>query len=142
MQLITLFPLYHRGEERIAIRFSPSPVLEGIIKKAPMVRWSRTHNCWYIPCRKDSYKALLDNIGREGCIDNNLLKSYLEQRKALVCSSEVSLSKATATLMIHHPLNKTNLEAFSNYKHLLILKGYSPATQKTYCNAFLFLLGY
>jgi len=38
--------------------------------------------------------------------------------------------------LLQHPLNQTNLQAFTRFQTLLQLKGYSQSTQKTYCCEF------
>ncbi|WP_279298793.1 tyrosine-type recombinase/integrase [Paraflavisolibacter caeni] len=43
-------------------------------------------------------------------------------------------------MLLQFPLNKDNLQAFTQYQELLQLKGYSPQTLKTYCNEFHLLL--
>ncbi len=68
------------------------------------------------------------------------MSTYLEQLRAIVPFSGQVISKATAMLLICYPLNSSNLKAFSDYRNMLILKGYSPNTMRTYCNAFLHLL--
>ncbi len=140
MNVITLKPLHHRGQESIAVHYAPSTVFDNIVKRVPKARWSQTHRCWYIPCKKELYEQLVTLVGTTAAIDHSALKNYLEQRRAIVPKQEQAISKATATLLTYYPLNSANLKAYSDYRNLLVLKGYSPNTIRTYCNAFHYLL--
>ncbi|MEP6596276.1 MAG: hypothetical protein ABJA71_10035 [Ginsengibacter sp.] len=46
MEQVELKPLYHRGQESIGIYFENHPLLNGIIKRLPNVKWSQTNKCW------------------------------------------------------------------------------------------------
>ena len=53
---------------------------------------------------------------------------------------ESGLSKERALILLQHPLNAENLQAFKDLQALLHLKGYSPNTFRVYCNEFHCLL--
>ena len=140
MNTIILKPLFHRNQESIAICFHRNLLLNNIVKKSGEVRWSRTHGCWYIPFERKYYNPLMQAIGSAALVDNSALKAYLMQRRALVPVTGKPIAKATVTIITTHPLHKHNLEAFTSYRNLLLLKAYSANTIRNYCNAFHHLL--
>lgn len=139
--IIKLEPLYHRGKENIAVRFTHHREIENIVRQIKGARWSRTHRCWHLPFTKASYTALEQKTRSGFSIDAGLLKKYLAQRKSVQpLVKAASLSKQRALMLLHHPLNAENLKAFEDYQALLQLKGYSPNTFRVYCNEFHCLL--
>ncbi len=86
------------------------------------------------------YDALIQSIGNDVQIENKELKQYLQQRKAVVLEPGQPLTLATAKMIAAYPLNENNAKALTDYRNLLLLKGYSPMTIHTYCNAFHHLL--
>lgn len=142
---ILLKPLHHRGKENIALYFTYNKGLSDNIKKLKDVRWSRTHNCWYLPLSKDHYGLLKSALKDKVTLDTTTLRQYLEGRKALIpvtkgTAGSARITKARAELLLLHPLCKENVSAFNRFKQLLELKGYSPHTIRTYCTEFHFLL--
>jgi integrase/recombinase XerD len=141
METVTLKAFFHRNEECIGIYFEKSTILNNVVKKIPKVKWSQTTNCWYIPCRKESYIQLSTALKDKAELQYAELKAYLQQRKALALpehKNSITLNKASMILM--HPLSDENLLALDSYKKLLLLKAYSPNTIRNYCNAFHHLL--
>lgn len=139
--IIQLEPLYHRGQENIAVRFAHTKEIENIVRQIKGARFSRTHNCWYLPLSKESYEALKAQVKDRAILNAKPLKQYLEQRKSVRPSvKNDALSKQRALLLLQHPLNHQNLQAFKALQTMLQLKGYSQSTQKTYSNEFHCLL--
>lgn len=138
--IIKLEPLYHRGKENIAVRFSCNKEIEQIVRQMKGASFSRTHHCWYLPFSKDSYNVLRLKTKDILAIDATLLKKYLEQRKSLPTLEQRKISKQRALLLRQHPLNTQNLQAFKAFHALLQLKGYSPNTIRSYANEFHCLL--
>ena len=56
------------------------------------------------------------------------------------CVRKKALSKARALIISKYSLSRENIEAFQKYQELLVLKGYSERTFKTYTNEFHCLL--
>jgi len=138
---ITLKPLYHRGTENIAVCFTPDQVIEQQVRQVSGARWSRTHQCWYVPLSKESYAALKVQIKGRADLNTKLLKQYLEQRKSVhPFVKNDALSKQRALLLLQHPLNPQTLQAFKAFQAMLQLKGYSVNTFRVYCNEFHCLL--
>ena len=54
---ISLYKLTHRAQVHIGLRFSYSAAIVQKIKQIEGRRYSKTHNCWYLPYTTDSYAA-------------------------------------------------------------------------------------
>ncbi len=140
MITVILTPLFHRSQESIAIRFPFNAAISNLVKMVPDAKWSRTHGCWYIPLDKEHHRRLVSAVGKEAVVEQEELKRYLQQRKAIVTQPDKPLTKATVSLIVAYPLNDENTEALKRYKEMLLLKAYSPRTIHTYCNTFHHLL--
>ncbi|MCU7552910.1 hypothetical protein OCK74_27570 [Chitinophagaceae bacterium LB-8] len=137
MITLTITPLHIRGQEAMGI---PSPLdqeLEYAIRKIKGIKWSGAHHQWYLPLNKEQYLILKETLRDKAQLDSSILRQYLEQKKSVqpLLKTE-KISKQRAELLLQFPLNKDNLQAFTQYQELLQLKGYSPQTQKTYCDEF------
>ncbi|MCU7552844.1 site-specific integrase [Chitinophagaceae bacterium LB-8] len=141
MLTLTIAPLHIRGQEAMGI---PQPLdknLEYAIRKIKGIKWSGTHKLWYVPLNKEQYHQLRETLKDKVQLDSTLLKQYLEQRKSVQpLMKSKRINRTRAEMLLLHPLNKDNLEAFTQYQELLQLKGYSPQTLKTYCSEFHLLL--
>src|SRR5437870_2089948 len=81
---ITFKPLYHRGEENIAILFENYPSLNAIIKTIPGAKWTQRNRCWYVPMNEESYLFARRVLKGHGTIEITELRGYLEKRKQRV----------------------------------------------------------
>jgi site-specific recombinase XerD len=135
MLSVSLQPLYHRGKENIAIRFSYNKELSDRVKTVKDARWTRTHRCWYVPLTQEHYTLLKDAVSSAALVDYTVLKNYLEQRKAVqpLQESREKLSHKRSYLLQEFPLSKENLEAFRRFQQTIQLKAYSKSTFRTYC---------
>lgn len=141
LSIINLKPLYHRGKENIAVLFPQNNKIESAVRQVKDARYSSTHHCWYLPFSKESYSAFKNKLAGKATIDTSALKAYLEQRKSVQpLLKNNAASKQRAQLLLSHPLNEVNLQAFKDFQALLQLKGYSPSTLKVYSNEFHCLL--
>jgi integrase/recombinase XerD len=157
--LITLKPLFHRGQEYIGIYFEKNAVIQSAIQKHAFCKWSKTNGCWYLPCTGENYLLLKTALENKAELEISELKKFLlEKRKA---NAEPSLSNnnkiivrvkkeenaLTATSFqkvgnlqkpatSHYKLSKENGEAMQEFKRQLVLKGYSQSTLRTYENEF------
>ena len=136
MQTLVLEPFFHRGEECIAVKFTPTAPLNKLIKSLRGARWSRTHNCWYIACTRDACAKLLKAIEGHAIANLDQLKIYLQQRKAVLPPVPQRMPAQTAKMIMEYPLNTENLLALTAFRNRLVLKGYSPNTIRNYCNEF------
>lgn len=134
---VRLQPFHYRGGEVIGFDLLLDNELEKEIRKLRGIKWCGERKMWYIPLNKESYEKAKDYFKDKLCFDAALLRRYLEQRKTVKPLVQLpTVSKARAKLLIDFPLGKENLKAFEQYQSLLKLKGYSPRTFETYCNAF------
>jgi integrase/recombinase XerD len=149
MQTVTLKALLHRNLECIGIYFAKGKLLEGIIRKQPCVKWSKTNTCWYIPLTKEGYDLLIEALKEKAIINNELLKAYLQKKKKITTTlsqeKQIENKKATAftktvALSTAWQLSDANTEALEKFIQQLQLKAYSPSTIKTYRNEFMQLL--
>ncbi len=140
MQTITLQPFLHHKEERIGIYFTYSKAVNDIVKKAGNAKWSSTQKCWHVPCTKEAYINLSNELRGKAVLETGALKTYLQQRKALIPPKRETVKQQTANMMLNHPLSVENLRAMTAYKNMLVLKAYSPNTIRNYCNEFHHLL--
>ena len=140
MQSLILKPLFHRNQESIAVCFTHNVVLNDIVKKINKAKWSRTHNCWYIPLEKKYYEQLVAATKDTAIIDKGALQAYLRQRRAVVANTKGIIHRSSVKLIVNYPLTDVNVKALTEYRKLLLLKAYSPNTIRSYCNAFHHLL--
>src|SRR5687767_12156555 len=143
MDTVCLKPLYHRGQESIAINFKHDASLNLIIRKLPAIKWSQTNKCWYLPLNPVSYKQLCEALKGKSLLDNTALKTYLEKRKQIAATTPERSKKTVSKAVIHSPvwkLNKENCAALEKFIEQLKLKAYSTSTIRTYRNEFLQLL--
>jgi integrase/recombinase XerD len=138
-ELIDLRPVFHGNGEQIAI-VCENPNLLSIARQIEGIKWSRTHSAWYLPLEKKSYEILLAAFKEVAVIEINALKQYLEHRKAYLMPGKEKLTKAQVERILQSPLSPENTKAFENYKNMLVLKGYSPNTLRTYTTEFFYLL--
>ncbi|MBX2940018.1 MAG: site-specific integrase [Ferruginibacter sp.] len=136
MVQVTLKPMHHRGKEIIGIEMPPIRELTDLIQKIDKCKWSRTFHCWYIPCTRVYFEKVKTVLA--GLVEMNIeeLRSYLHNRQALVPVHQQVISRGTHVMIRDHLLSDENAEAIRLMRDLLVMKGYSANTRKTYCNEF------
>jgi len=140
METVTLLPLFHRKQECIAIYFRFTVVLQDIVRKVTDAKWSSTYKCWYIPCTCHHYDRLKTALKNKAILYTGVLRTYLEQRKAMLPPESICVKAPTYELITKHPLCDENVKALQSMRNILVLKGYSPNTMRVYCNEFHHLL--
>lgn len=139
MSALILKPIYHDGEERIGL-FSSDPSLKHQIKTISGTKWSSAVHCWHLPMTARAFQLVKEKLPSIK-LEYSELGFYLRQRKPLqLLNEKEALSKARFQSICSHPLSEQNLSAFQAFHNLLILKGYSPRTIKTYGGEFYFML--
>ncbi len=140
MRTITLRPVHHKGEDRIALYFPGEKDLTEKVKRVKHARWSGTYHCWHIPCTREAYEELKGYIGDSALLDSEELRRYLQQKKVLVPATVEQPHYTQSKMMLAHPLSEPNLSALAQFRDMLHLKGYSANTIRNYCNEFHHLL--
>ena len=102
-----------------------------------------------MPLQRQACLQLYDKVHAHCSIDAAALHTYLQQRKVVAMPVNDEhlaptlvrpVQRLTAKMMLQHPLSEANLQALYEFKKLLVLKGYSPNTYRTYFNEFHLLL--
>ncbi len=156
MEIVTLKPLQHNGEENIGMYFPDMAELNKAVRKIKKARWTRTHKCWYVSLNKLKYDEILLAFKGLANIEHIELKQYLFAKKkedpvhsspsgkkeSTVSPVELSVSITTTQRPLTkltvinkggkiHPVNAHVLPAM---EQRLKLKAYSASTIKTYLN--------
>lgn len=139
MAIVTLKPLFHRGQECIGIYFEKNYSLQKIIRTLKGIKWSQTNKCWYMSCLREHFENLKKILPANSILETKELKTYLEQRKTIADPSK-PLKAISYQIITTHILSDENLKAFEAMKNILVLKGYSRNTMRIYCNEFHHLL--
>lgn len=134
--------MLHRNTECIAMFFIADKNLNAIVKRLMHVKWSRQHNCWYLPLSKASYQEIVKAFATVANIDNALLKQHLikvkQAQPTLVLTNELRTKPLATTTAFS--LSEVNTKALQQLVEHLQLKSYSESTINTYRNEFLQLL--
>lgn len=148
---VQLTGLLHKDEHRIGINFAREARMNHLLKQAGAA-WSQTHKCWHVPLRKESYEKIMAVLQPLASIDRSQLDHYLASIKrsdgqSKLTQAQESIETKQATVKETPAVGKlcaANQTALDNTRQALILKGYSPSTQRTYLNelqAFFAVLG-
>ncbi|MBY0349070.1 MAG: site-specific integrase [Hydrotalea flava] len=137
MQIIVLKILEHRNAECIGIYFKVDTRLNGIVKKIPGIKWSRTHTCWYLPLNRNNYQLIMDTLSCHASINNAALKKYIiEKKETGNTTMQPAANKPKITSQATSIISNENNKAMAMLVQQLTLKAYSPSTIKTYRNEF------
>ncbi|HVM88561.1 MAG TPA: site-specific integrase [Puia sp.] len=143
MRTITLTPMLHGGEERLAINFQYDHRLNHVIKKLPAVKWSQTYKSWHLPLTRQAYSQLQSALKENATLDTGQLKTYLQKKKEVGIVNTVTQNHAAVEIpaaTTAWKLSKENLAALKELVEELKLKAYSTSTIRTYRNEFMQLL--
>jgi integrase/recombinase XerD len=147
---VGLSGMVHRGAHRVGLYFKQNAVLLGIIRPLG-IRWSSTHRCWYGPLTTVWIARLEALLQDAATIDRRGLDAFLAGAAIDAAAAEalkqlqerVVVEKLPARVPVHAftritapVVAKVNAPALRDMEQLLILKGYSPSTKKTYYNEF------
>lgn len=127
MQTIILFPLQHRNEKQIGIRFSHNLNIKFHLKKLSEVRWSQTHRTYYLKYTNPNKQLLLEHLQLLNCIID--YKAFLNS-----VSNKYSLQLPGIGDCYGAELKR--------FKRWLTQKRLSPNTIKTYVEVTTFFLRY
>lgn len=145
MQTVVLKSLQHQGKECIGIFFETNSKLNGAIRKNAGARWSKTHQCWWLPLSKENYNKLFFALKGLASIEQSALHQYLAERKKqypLPGSLPVKWPQGNikdvagqrVTVYREEKISVVNKHVLPAMEQYLKLKAYSPSTAKTYLN--------
>jgi len=146
MQKVLLKPLYHREQELIGIYYSPSNIINGLLKLKAGARWTQTHKCWYVPLNKAAYNKVWFALEGKAELEIQELLQYLEEKK----KTDGAFPQEPDLLPVKEPeiispeefkqpvaaglVQEVNNGVLPYLKQELLLRGYSPSTIRTYMN--------
>ena len=97
--MITISPFIHRGEKKIRIDFERNSGVYAAIRKLPEVKYTKTHQCWYIPYTNEAYTAFISSgIPKNIYASRNQINPDVTQQESSSSNhqnSEVSEKKET-----------------------------------------------
>lgn len=128
--------IFHRNSERILPEFTRHQALETLIRQVPGSRFSKTYKGFHFPCNRDAYTKFKTLVQDLAIIDEESLRIYLQNRRAVVLSPEGKVRSQTFAVITENPLSEENAYALESMKNILILKGYSQNTIRVYCQEF------
>jgi site-specific recombinase XerD len=150
METVVLRPIYHHGQDCIGIYFNNLPALNQAVRQVNDCRWTKTFKCWYTPLNKLNYQSITRAFEGLATTDNTVLKTYLIQKKAVAPDSSAAKKTTAATtagsnqkqakkandkpvsVKAAGSIHAINRHILPKMAELIILKGYSDKTKKTY----------
>lgn len=145
--IVSLCPLFYRGQESIAIQCTLSRELETIIRQIKGIKWSQSHRCWYLPFTQAAQKLVKESLVEMAVIDDTMLIQYCKKKEQVTTTRLASFStganiktSGNITRSADWKLCSENIAALQRFIEQLKLKAYSASTLKTYRNEFLQLL--
>ena len=136
MESIVVEVMHYKGQARIAIGMPFNNRLNTIVGKIAGARWSRSLRKWHLPDDNNLLKQLLKQLSTHALIDVSALRQFIESRSDQ--PSQTAIVKLEREKVFIEPVSIRfrfsieNQMAFESYCELLIIKGYSPKTIKTY----------
>jgi len=129
MTTITLYTIYHKNQRQIAVKFPYSLEIRDFIKSLHNVKWSKTHNTFYILENSTNKRFLFDMFRQKNWyVDYSALK----KEKDPTLNKNIQLPSLTEQ-------QKTNL---TKYKRWLQQKRLSFNTVNTYVEVTAFFIRY
>ena len=140
MTTITIKPIVYKGTAVIGIYFETDIKLNTLLKKTVSAKWSRSNKCWYMACTKETCNKLAATVKGIAQLDGKEMRTYFKKN-----SVEKPINKTTPKKEIvkNSTIERTqvrlcdaNAAALLKFHQILILKGYSPNTIRTYMGEF------
>ena len=121
---ITLRPLTHRGQAQARLDFLYDRALKDHLKRLLEVRWSRTHQCFYIPLTRHSIARLLGHLKGRGI--------WVDQRPLGQVNQTLASSAVTKPTVAGTPISPKTEEVLENFAQQMQQQRYSASTIRTY----------
>lgn len=149
MEVVTLFPILHRGGEQILLKCANVKTFNNAIKKIPGARWSHTYKSWYLPLSRQSNQLIHQALQQVAILETKELRKYLLKKKAIARADvpehlEQVESQGEKSNVIPAPepkipepsiayrLSFDNIKSLGDTVRVLTLKAYSSSTIRTY----------
>jgi len=161
MTTVTIKPLDYKGEKVLGLYFDKDIKVNTVLQKAVSAKWSRTKKCWYMAGTKDACNKLESALKGIAVLKEDGMRAYFkqqpEERNEKASLENIGHTEKTnlQTKTNCHPSSKkqsinipatndknnvrlcdANFKALAKFKQMLILKGYSPNTIRTYVGEF------
>lgn len=130
----------------MALHFPINAKVQGALRKTGVVKWSRTHRCWYAPLSKENYNKVHHAVKGMATLEHSALRHFLEKKKLKKQVPAAAVSpgfskKNLAIQTVYKPaklmpaaISVVNAQVLPKMKERLTLKAYSNSTAKTYLN--------
>lgn len=134
---INLKPLFHNGQENIAIFFLYHRSIDIAVRKIKGIKWTQTYKCWYLPLSKGNFVLLYKQLKELGTIQYDELKAYLEKRKQVMAVKAKTISngkeiKIRKDVAESYTISNDNLKLLDQTIKTLKIKAYSTNTIELY----------
>jgi integrase/recombinase XerD len=134
MAAISLNPIFHNKEERIALQYDYSKEINNVVRTIPGVHWSQTLRCWHIPMSEAICQQALALLQPVNDIHRTALSAYLHKRKLVEATQieEKPFELSPKQVRIYGKISNHNLEELERMVTSLKAKAYSVSTIGTY----------
>lgn len=142
---VTIWKQHHRDADWWAMQCEEKEPFNSLVKQIEGRRWSATHQAWLIPQGKklkDEIKLALFETYEVNILDHKPIdNSHLEKKpnsNGPVRKPQKEFKKADFKdgKQVRPRFSTENQKAMAAYQRELVLKGFSPNTQKTYTAEF------
>jgi site-specific recombinase XerD len=123
---IILEKIHHRGEDRMAIKFTYNNAWTALVKSIPNAVYTKTHKCWLVPFSREAANEVV-KIFRKHNVPIDYSKISFDNNAPEPSGKIVSNTSIP---------NEQHQRALRMMEQKLNLKGYSPITRKNYLSQF------
>jgi len=143
MKSVVVKRLFHRDQHCLGIFFDYDTAISQEVRKIPLVKYSDTNKCWYVPDEQHSLAKIIEVLKDKVWVDYKALKSgktIPEPEPVHTVPEKQEIKK----IKFSPPgLNNDQVQALRMVEQKLKLRGYSENTARTYLQHFKeFLLFY
>lgn len=124
--------IQHKNKSCILLYYPYYTLLNKVFNQLEFVKYSNTYKGWYIPQNKELLQQIIEAVTAIATVDITTLKLNPQEQSKKNIEESIVIQRG---IIIEY-----NTEQLKLFFQTLILKGYSPATIKTYKNEFLVFL--
>lgn len=141
MKSVVVKKLFHRDQHCLGIFFDYEISISQEVRKIPLVKYSNTNKCWYVPDEPEALSKIIDALKGKIWVDFTALKSDTQEKKPSPTKGELKKvvpdRKEIQKSKISQPeLNPEQVQALRMIEQKLKLRGYSENTVRTYLQHF------